>query len=122
MRILLLLILVGCHAGRKMEEPDPLLKIGFDLQKINAAGLRGPANGLVSVDYEFCIPARPSLLKEVQKLDPSVKMNAGRGRIGCKPDTWLCIGQTGELPDWKKRLLAVARLPYVERIEETFYE
>lgn len=94
-------------------------KIGFDLAAIDAAGLR---NGEVSVDYEYCIPADEKTLKKVQDIDPKVKlMKTSKGRIGCTKDQWLCISNTHD-PAWKEKLLAIAALDFVERMEETVWE
>lgn len=94
-------------------------KIAFDYSAIDDAGLR---NGEVAVDYEFCIPANDDLLKEVLKIDAGVKvMKSSKGRIGCTAAQWLCINSTHS-PGWKDKLLGIASLSYVERIQETFYE
>lgn len=94
-------------------------KIGFDFSKIDAAGLR---NGEVSLDYEYCIPADEKALKKVQDIDPKVKlMKTSKGRIGCTKEQWLCISNTHD-PEWKEKLMAIAALDFVERMEETVWE
>jgi hypothetical protein len=94
-------------------------KIGFDLTAIDTQGLR---NGEVSMDYEFCIPADEMALKKVQDIDAKVRlMKTSKGRIGCTKDQWLCISNTHD-PAWKEKLMAIASLEFVERIEETVWE
>jgi len=118
---LLLLILTGLSASqcsRKMKAFDPA-KIEFEYSSLDAEGLR---NGEVAVDYEFCIPASDEQLKEVLAIDPNVRlMKSSKGRIGCSRQQWLCINSTHS-PGWKDKLYAIASLPYVERIQQTFYE
>lgn len=97
-------------------------EIRFDLTRLDAAGLRGPADGKVSVAYEFCIPGRERLREEVAATDITVRCTRGaRGRIGCAPGEMLCIGATHQ-PGWRRVLETLAALPYVQRIEEAFFE
>ena len=104
---------------RKDSKPNSILeKITFDITAISPEGLIGPPNGLRSVSYEFCIPAREQSLKEVQAIDPTIKYYANSpGRIGCHNDQYLCIGDTHN-PQWKAILLSIAGLNYVERIDQ----
>lgn len=96
-----------------------LEKIRFDYSLINEDGLR---NGEVAVDYEYCIPADESLLLDVQQIDPSVRvMKTSKGRIGCREHQWLCISNT-HTPDWRKKLINIAKLEFVEQIAETVWE
>ena len=55
----------------------PWRKVTFDLDQIDPAGLSGPPGGQVAVGYEFCIPATPAHLAEVQGIDPSVRAQPG---------------------------------------------
>jgi hypothetical protein len=74
------------------------------------------------VAYEFCIPATPAHLAEVQGIDPTVQAYPGvPGRIGCGPGQALCIGSTYQ-PDWRAALLGLASLDYVTRIDRHFAE
>jgi hypothetical protein len=72
------------------------------------ARLSGAADGAVAVSYEFCIPASPTAIIEVQ-------------RIGCTNGQALCIENTHQ-EGWLGVLSAVAPLPYVKRIEPRFAE
>jgi hypothetical protein len=115
------LLLAGCVSHRDSEQ-SARRKIAFDLNALGAEGLAGPPDGLRSVDYEFCIPAEESKLAEIREIDPSIRvMRGSRGRIGCGPEQWLCLGNTHQ-PGWRQILLDLAVLPYVERIEQTFWE
>ena len=59
-------------------------KIAFDMNEIDESGLRGPADGKVSVDYEFCLPSSEDSLQRVRSLDPEIRCtSASSGRIGC---------------------------------------
>jgi hypothetical protein len=100
----------------------PLNKVTFDLDQIDAAGLSGPPGGQVAVDYEFCIPATPGHLAEVQGIDPSVRAQPGSpGRIGCGPGQVLCLGSTHQ-PGWRSVLARLAALDYVARIDRFWGE
>ena len=97
-------------------------KISFDLTAIDDAGLMGPSGGQVAVAYEFCIPATPGSLAEVQAIDPTVEVQPGApGRIGCAPGEVLGIGSTHQ-PNWRAVLGNLAALDYVTRIDRFFAE
>jgi hypothetical protein len=97
-------------------------KVTFDVSAISLAGLSGAADGAVAVSYEFCIPAGPKAMIEVQRIDPSARCTIGaRGRIGCTKGQALCIGNTHQ-EGWLAVLSAVAALPYVKRIDRCFAE
>jgi hypothetical protein len=121
----LLGILLFFACARPQNIPDDASywrKIRIDFNQIDAAGLSGPANGKVSVTYEFCIPREQRLWKEVKKIDPSAqKQIAGRGRVNCSDTQWLILGNTHQ-KNYKKILYELAKRPYIERIEEVFYE
>ena len=108
---------------RKDSQPNSILeKITFDISAISPEGLIGLPNGLRSVSYEFCIPAREQSLKELQAIDPSIKYYANSpGRIGCHSNQYLCIGDIHN-PRWQEILLSIARLDYVERIDQFYGE
>lgn len=108
--------------GEKAEKPADSGKIKFRLDNIRADGLRGPADGLVSVSYEFCVPADAAVYAEVKRLDPGVQITpGGRGRSGCKTGEALCIGNTHQ-KDWRRVLDGLAALDYVREIRECFFE
>jgi hypothetical protein len=102
--------------------PDVSPKINFDTSAINSDGLQGPPGGQVSVSYEFCIPGTPQAIAEVQRIDPTARCTVGsRGRIGCTPTQALCIGDTHQA-NWVKVLNDLAALPYIERIDRSYFE
>ena len=114
-------ILAGCSAPQPAPL-DPRAKIDFDLEALDADGLRGPPDGKVAVDYEFAIPDTAAAREEVSRIDPSVAFMAGsRGRIGAKPGQCLCLGSTHQ-PRHREILLALARLPEIARIIECHHE
>jgi hypothetical protein len=97
-------------------------EITFDLAQINDEGLSGPPDGLVAIDYEFCIPVTQQAQQEVSRIDPTVKLYPGSaGRIGCSKDQVLAIGNTHQ-KGWKTVLLQLTALDYVKRIDRSFGE
>jgi hypothetical protein len=117
-----LFLLVECKQPKPIEDNAPWQKIKLDFKRIDQDGLTGPANGKTAVNYEFCIPKDPAKWKAVKKMDPSAqKPESGRGRIGCSDQEWLIFGNTHQ-KNYRRILYELAQLPYVKRIEETFYE
>lgn len=110
-------------SSTEMEESrQALAKITFDLDEPNERGLIGPPDGLRALNYEFCIPGDPEHTAEVRSIDPTIQLfRGGRGRVGCGADQILCIGSTHQ-PGFRGVLLKLAALPYIERIDQTFYE
>jgi len=97
-------------------------KLELDLTALDAAGLRGPADGKVAVSYEFSIPDRPECRDEVRRIDQTLELMPGaRGRVGSGPGEILCIGSTHQ-PNYAAVLEALAALPYVARIIECHHE
>jgi hypothetical protein len=101
---------------------NPEHKITFDLSVLNRAGLYGPPSGLRALHYEFCIPANPDYEARVKAIDPTIVINhKSRGRIGCSAHEYLCLGSTHQ-PEFRRVLSQLARLPYVKRIDQAFFE
>ena len=96
-------------------------KIRFDLSRLDADGLYGPADGLRALDYEFCIADRAAAIAAVRAIDASVRVYRAPGRIGCHGDQLLGIGNTHQ-SGYREVLAALARLAFVERIEEAHFE
>jgi hypothetical protein len=103
--------------------PSPHLeKVRFDLRGIHGDGLAGPADGLVSIDYEYLIPADPAKIAEVKRLDPSAQVSlVARGRIGRRDGQALCTGNTHQ-KDWRQVLERLTALDYVTEIRRCFWE
>ena len=104
-----------------MENPDIWKKIRLDFRNLDADGLSGKPDGKVAVNYEFCIPNDPKKWKQVRRVDPSAVRQGGRGRVGCTENQWLIVGSTHQ-KNYQRILYELASLPYVERIEQTFWE
>ena len=124
MGLFLLILLAGsaCHRRAKpTEDPTVWKKVHLNFKQLDAEGLSGPPNGKVAVNYEFCIPALEKNWREVQKIDRTAGKQSAKGRIGCRSDQWLVIGSSQQ-PRYQRVLYELAALPYVERIEETFWE
>jgi hypothetical protein len=127
MLFLLLPVLVlasGCAMNKHVaaDRAGPRYKITFDLSSLNAQGLYGPPDGLRSLDYEFCIPARHEYIDKVKRLDPTIRVYSGsKGRIGCSRGEALCIGNTHQ-PNWREVLLKLTDLPFVKRIDQAYFE
>lgn len=112
----------ACSKKSRPEDPTVWRKIKIDFSRLDENGLAGPGNGKVAVHYEFCIPASDKYLKEVKKIDASAQAQKGsRGRIGCDQSSWLVIGSTQQ-KNYRRVLYELASLPYVQKIEETFFE
>ncbi len=115
------LFLAGCGQPG-LAANNPRAKIEFDLDSLDADGLRGPPGGQVAVDYEFSIPNTPEDRAAVKRIDASVEFMPGsRGRIGAQPHECLCIGSTHQ-PHFREVLLALGRLAAVARIIECHHE
>lgn len=107
--------------AQSVQTANPMDKITFDLSAISPKGLIGPPNGLRSVSYEFCIPAQRETIKQVQAIDATVQYSRSRGRIGCQPNQYLCIGHTHQ-NHWREVLLNLAKLDYVKKIDRFWGE
>jgi hypothetical protein len=117
----LMVVLYACTAQRPPENPDAWKKIKLDFKEINAEGLSGPPKGKVAVNYEFCIPAEEKYWRQVRKTDSSARKNTGKGRVGCTEKQWLVIGSTHQ-KNYQRILFQLASLPYVEQIQQTYWE
>ena len=92
------------------------------LEHVNSDGLYGPKDGLVALHYEFCIPRKPELKAEVQRIDPTIEISeSSRGRIGCTKEQYLCLGHTSQ-KQHRQTLQRLAAKEYILRIEEAWFE
>ncbi len=118
-------LLVGggaCASRQPAVGLAPEQKIQFDLTRLDADGLRGPADGRVAVAYEFCIPNTAECRAQVRRIDAGVQFLPGsRGRLGAGPDECLCLGSTHQ-KHFRRTLRSLAALPYVRRIIECQFE
>jgi hypothetical protein len=119
--LFLFIVFVGCRQQQVVEDPAAWRKITMDFRRFDADGLAGPADGKVSANYEFCIPAKEKYWRQVQKIDTTARKSAGKGRVACSNQEWLVIGSTHQ-PRFQRVLFELASLPFVREIQETFYE
>ena len=97
-------------------------KVDFELDELDENGLVGPPDGKAAVSYELCVPKDQKLVDEVRSIDPSIAIHAdSRGRIGCSPMEVLCLGSTHQR-GFREVLEKLCGLPYVRRIERTWFE
>jgi hypothetical protein len=109
------------HSPERLQT-NAAAKIKFRLDDIRPDGLRGLPDGLVSVAYEFCVPATARTYEEVKQIDPSVQIHLGsHGRIVCVKTQTLCIGSTHQ-PRWREVLKRLCSLSYITEIRECFFE
>lgn len=103
-------------------QADVWKKIEINLSNVDQDGLRGPADGKVAVSYEFCIPDTPEHRAVVKTIDPTVQFMPGsRGRVGASKRQCLCIGSTHQ-KGYRDVLRSLAKLPYIDRIIECYFE
>ena len=120
-KIMLLLALcllpVFWHFGHSgADAHDVWKKVEIDLSQIDAAGLRGPADGKVEVAYEFSIPDTGAARQQVTAIDKTVQFMPGsHGRIGAQPGEGLCIGSTHQ-PEYRQGLFRLVPVPFIRRI------
>ena len=118
------IFLAFCHSNHQVLTKGPHLeKIKFDLNQLDEDGLSGPEGGKVALSYEFCIPNTANFIKEVSTIDKTLNVQYGSaGRIGClRGKEVLCIGHTNQ-KDYKSVLHQLAALPYIQQIQQTFFE
>lgn len=116
-----LAIVLGSNcADQKILHPNP--KIGFDINAIDKEGLIGEPGAKVALNYEFCIPANNKYINDVRQIDPSVQFHKkSKGRIACSKAEWLCIGSSRQ-EYARMKLQRLAELPFIKRIERTYFE
>jgi hypothetical protein len=117
------LLIASCNRKKTLpEDPSIWNKVKIDFTRIDENGLAGPADGKVSVNYEFCIPAEEKLLNEVKKIDQSIQaMKGSKGRVGCNSAQWLVVGSTHQ-KNYRRVIYELAALNYVQQIQETYFE
>ena len=97
-------------------------KIEFDISNLNQQGLYGPADGLRSLSYEFCIPAEEHFVSVIHNIDPDIKIHRqSPGRIACTTAEYLCMGDTYNKP-YQKNFNELASLSFIKRIIQSVFE
>jgi hypothetical protein len=117
-----LICAAACHRATAPESAAVWQKVRVDFKNLDEQGRYGPANGKVSLNYEFCIPATAKAWRRVRKIDPTAQRHPqSKGRVGCGEQQWLVIGST-EQKNYRRVLYELASLPFVERIETVYWE
>jgi hypothetical protein len=118
-RILPVALLMACTESPTSTERSA---IHFDPEQLNSEGLRGPADGLRALHYEFCIPDRPDVISEIRTIDPTLQLQrSSPGRIGCAVDQVLCLGHTHQ-SHFREVLERLIQHPGVGDIHEAVFE
>ncbi len=97
-------------------------KLSFDITILDPNGLYGESDGKRALTYEFCIPGRERYKSTVKQIDATLQcMSESPGRIGCDSHELLCIGSTHQ-PRFREVLRGLTELPYITRIDQSFFE
>lgn len=96
-------------------------KIKFKLAIFDKNGLTGDENNKVALDYEFCVPNKPEILKTINEIDSSIKPIKGKGRTKCNNDAILLIGNSYN-KDIKKILCNLSQLECITEIKQVYWE
>ncbi|CAH0990515.1 hypothetical protein SIN8267_00607 [Sinobacterium norvegicum] len=120
--VLVMLTLVsGCDSFRQGHS-NAVNKLYVDLSMLDNHGLYGPADGLRSLSYEFCIPRDRENLQQVQMIDVKAQVyGRSPGRIGCSQDQWLMVSDT-QRPDYRQVLEALNEQDYIDKIVPVWFE
>jgi hypothetical protein len=94
----------------------------FDVSSLDQDGVHGGPNGKRALSYEFCIPDMERDRSQVKCIDLTLQcMSESPGRIGCGTYENLCIGSTHK-KNFRDMLWGLAELPYITRINQSFFE
>ena len=121
---LLFILTFSCKTPFKVIETRLMIipdKIDFDYESLDKNGLIGPPDGLVSVDYEFCIPTDKDLQSQALSMDPSLKILDSPGRSRCKKGEVLAMGNTQQA-NAKSILEGLSSLTFVRKINRVWFE
>ncbi|ACB53197.1 hypothetical protein cce_3849 [Crocosphaera subtropica ATCC 51142] len=124
--LLICMLLIQVLPSKLLSEDfttNPILdKITFDISEISADGLIGSVDGLRYLSYEFCIPGNEQAVERIKTIDSTINIyRQSPGRINCQNNQYLCVGETHN-KQWKEILLSIAKLDYVERIDQFWGE
>lgn len=114
----LLILAIGCSPQPDSRAID---KINFDLEALDPDGLLGPPSGKRALSYEYCVPDEQRMLDQIRSIDPTAEISISPGRIGCRSDQRLVLGNTHQ-PHFRRVLLRLVSLPEVEHVEQAFFE
>ncbi|MFK0571753.1 hypothetical protein [Endozoicomonas sp.] len=115
-------LLSGCSYLDGLLKDRVQEKVAFDLSRLDADGLYGPADGKRSLSYEFCIPAHVNTARQVMSIDSTaIVYKESPGRLQCGKEQYLVIGDTYQA-GYLVTLKNLAALEYVTRIEQAYFE
>lgn len=116
------IVLSGCTHLDGLLKDKIQQKVEFDLGRLDADGLYGPADGKRSLSYEFCIPAHVNTARQVMSIDPTaIVYKESPGRLQCGKEQYLVIGDTYQ-GSYLVTLKKLVELEYVTRIVEAHFE
>jgi hypothetical protein len=104
------LLLTNCSNRFPISE-DAASKITFSLDEIDENGMLGDEDSKRMVAYIFRIEANANMKRQIHRIDPSI-------RFFLRKDEYQCIGGGAT----KERLLRLASLPYIKKIEPFYGE
>ncbi len=112
--LFLQLMFLTCNVKNNVFSGKNKNKITFDLKKLNQKA--------VFLDYEFCVPQKDKIIKELKTIDQTIIVyKTSKGRIGCSNNQYLCIGNSNQ-KNAKKVLLTLASFDYIQQIDQCFFE
>lgn len=115
-------LLSGCAQVNSLLKDRAQSKMAFDLNRLDADGLYGPAGGKRSLSYEFCIPADVDAVQEVISIDSTaIVYKESPGRLQCGNGQYLVVGDTHQ-SNYLLTLNRLVGLEYVKRITEAHFE
>ncbi len=116
------LVLSACSHLDGLLKDKVQQKVEFDLTRLDADGLYGPADGKRSLSYEFCIPAHVNTARQVMSIDlTAIVYKESPGRLQCGKEQYLVVGDTYQA-NYLVILKKLVELQYVTRIQEAFFE
>lgn len=120
--VLSALLLSACSYLDGLLKDKVQQKVTFDLTRLDADGLYGPADGKRALSYEFCIPAHVNTARQVMSIDPTaIVYKESPGRLQCGNEQYLVVGNTHQV-NYLVTLKNLVELSYVTRIQEAFFE
>ena len=112
----ILLWLPSCSSQHRMDEKIYIAQF----YELNSQGLIGDTGSYRAISYEFCIPRNDAYVDVVKEIEPNIQIQRSSGRIGCTKEELLCLGHTDT--HYQRTFRKLTSLPYINRIQESFFE